>query len=73
MKLKKEDQSVDASVLLRGGNKMLMGENTETNCGAETEEKATQRLLPGNSAHIHLPNPDTIVNAKKFFLTGAVS
>ena len=28
--------SVDASVLLRRGNKILMGENTETKCGAET-------------------------------------
>ena len=38
MKFKKEeDQSLDASVLLRRGNKMLMGGNTETKCGAETE------------------------------------
>ena len=41
---KKEDQSVDASVLLRRGNKILMGGNTETKCGAETEGKDTQRL-----------------------------
>jgi hypothetical protein len=41
---KKEDQSVDASVLLRRGNKILMGENMETKCGAETEGKAIQRL-----------------------------
>ena len=37
---KKEDQSVDASVLLRRGNKIFTGGNTKTNCGAETEEKA---------------------------------
>jgi hypothetical protein len=43
----------------------------EINYRAETEGKATQRLLPGNSAHIHLPNPDTIVNAKKCMLIGA--
>jgi hypothetical protein len=36
----KEDQSLDASVLLRRGNKILMGGNTETKCGAETEGKA---------------------------------
>ena len=30
MKLKKEDQSVDTSVLLRRGIKMPMGENTKT-------------------------------------------
>jgi hypothetical protein len=36
---------VDASVLLRRGNKILQGRNTETKYGAETEEKAIQRLL----------------------------
>jgi hypothetical protein len=41
MKLKKtEDQSVDALVLLRKGNKILTGGNMETKCGAETEGKA---------------------------------
>ena len=45
MKLKKkEDQSVDALVLLRRGNKVLKGGNMETKCGAETEERAIQRL-----------------------------
>jgi hypothetical protein len=44
MKLKKkEDQSVDASVLLRRENKIFTGGNTETKCRAETEEKAIQR------------------------------
>jgi hypothetical protein len=41
---KKKDQSVYASVLLRKGNKILMGGNTETKYRAETEEKAIQRL-----------------------------
>jgi hypothetical protein len=45
MKLKKkEDQSVDAFVLLRKGNKILMGANTETKYSEETEGKAIQRL-----------------------------
>jgi hypothetical protein len=45
MKLKKrEDQSVDAPVLLRRGNKILTRGNTETKCGAETEGKAIQGL-----------------------------
>jgi hypothetical protein len=44
MKLKKEDQSVDASVLLRRGNKIFTGVNMETKCGAETEGKTIQRL-----------------------------
>jgi hypothetical protein len=41
---KKEDQNVDASVLLRRGNKILTRGNRETKCGAETEGKAIQRL-----------------------------
>jgi hypothetical protein len=45
MKLKKkEDQSLDTSVFLRRGNKIPIGGDTETKCGAETEGKAIQRL-----------------------------
>jgi hypothetical protein len=45
MKLKrKEDQSVDVLFLLRRWNKILMGRNMETKCGAETEGKAIQRM-----------------------------
>jgi hypothetical protein len=45
MKLKKkEDQSVGASVLLKRGNKILTGGDTEIKCGAETEGKDIQRL-----------------------------
>ena len=45
MKLKKkENQSVDASVILRRGIKIPMGGETDTKCGAETEVKAIQRL-----------------------------
>ena len=41
MKLKrKEDHSVDTSVLLRRGIKIPMGGDTETKCGVETEGKA---------------------------------
>jgi hypothetical protein len=35
---------VDASVLFRKMNKILIGGNMETMCGAETEGKAMQRL-----------------------------
>ena len=63
MKLKKkEEQSVDTSVLLRKGNKMLMGANMETKCGTETAP-------PGDPSHIQ--SPDTIVDANKCLLTGA--
>jgi hypothetical protein len=45
MKLKKkQDQSVDVFVLLRGGKKILMGGNIETKCAIETEGKVIQRL-----------------------------
>jgi len=40
----KEDQSVNASVLLRRRNEILTGENAKTKCGAETKGKAIQRL-----------------------------
>jgi hypothetical protein len=41
---KKEDQSVDTSILLRRGNKTPMEGVTETKCEAETEEMTIQRL-----------------------------
>jgi hypothetical protein len=45
MKLKKkEDQSVDTSILLRRGNKIPMEGVTETKCGSETEGMTIQRL-----------------------------
>jgi hypothetical protein len=44
MKLKKKDQSVDTSFLLRRGNKIPMGEVTETKYRAETEGMTIQRL-----------------------------
>ena len=49
MKLKKkEDQSVDTSLLLRMGNKIPMQGVTETKLGAKTEGRIIQRLpLPG--------------------------
>jgi hypothetical protein len=62
MKLKKEDQSVDTSILLRRGNKIPM--EGVTKCEAETEEMTIQRLLhPGihsinnhqNQTLLHIP------------------
>jgi hypothetical protein len=44
MKLKKEDQSVDTSILLRMGNKIPMEGVTETKCGGETEGITIQKL-----------------------------
>jgi hypothetical protein len=52
VKLKKKDhQSVDASVLLRRGNKILTEGNTETEYGVETEGKAIQ-ILPHLGIHL---------------------
>jgi hypothetical protein len=41
---KKEDQSVDTSILLRRENKILMEEGIDTKCGLETEGMTIQRL-----------------------------
>jgi len=43
-------KSVDASVLLRRANKILMRRNTGTKSGAGTEGKAIQRL-----SHLGIP------------------
>jgi hypothetical protein len=42
--IKNEDQSMDILVLLRRGNKIPIGGDTETKFGAETEGKTAQRL-----------------------------
>jgi hypothetical protein len=44
MKLKKEDHSVDTSILLRRGNKIPMEGGTETKFRAESELMTIQRL-----------------------------
>jgi hypothetical protein len=63
---KKEDQRMDASVLLKRVNKILTGENMETKYGAENEGKTILRLphLGGDP----LPNLDAIVDARKCLL-----
>jgi hypothetical protein len=42
----KEEQSAEASVLLRRGNKLLTGGNTETRCGAERLKERPHRDCP---------------------------
>jgi hypothetical protein len=73
MKLKKkEDQSMDTSILLRRGNKISMEWVRETKCEAETEGMTIHRLY---HLRIHpikkTQNPDTIADANKSLLTGA--
>jgi hypothetical protein len=57
MKLKKEDQSVDTSILLKRGNKIPMEEVTESKFRAETEGMTIQRL-PQLGIH-HIDNHQT--------------
>jgi hypothetical protein len=72
MKLKnKEDQSVGALVLLRRENKILIGANNETRCGAETEGKVIQKLPHLGYHSINSHQTQTLVDAKKCLLTGA--
>jgi hypothetical protein len=49
-------------------NKILIGANKNINCRAEADGKAILSVLPGDSFYIHLPNPDTIVDANKSML-----
>jgi len=64
---------MDASVLLKRGNKTIMGGNMETKFGAQTEGKVIQRLphLRIQPIYIQQPNPDNNADAKKYMLTGA--
>jgi hypothetical protein len=58
---KKENQSVDASFLLRRGNRIFREANTETKCGAETQGKAIQ-LLPHLGIHpVHSHQTQTLL------------
>jgi hypothetical protein len=61
---------VDALVLLRRENKILMVGNPETKWG-ETEGKSNQRLPHQGIRPTQSPNLDTVVDAKKCLLTGA--
>jgi hypothetical protein len=52
---KKEDQSVDTSVLLRMGNKIPMEGVTETKFPAKMGGKTIQRLPHQTQALLHMP------------------
>jgi hypothetical protein len=73
MKLKKkEDHSVDTSVLLRRKNKIHMEEVTETKYGAETEEVTIQRLPHLGIQSIYIHQTQTLLwMPKKCLLTDA--
>jgi hypothetical protein len=62
MKLKKkENQSVDTSVLLRRGNKIAMGGDTEKTYGSETEGMTIQRLTHMGIHPIHIYQTKTLL------------
>ena len=61
MKLKKEDLSVDTSVLLRRGNKIPMERDIKTNCGAETEGRANQKVTHLEIHPIYSYQPQTLL------------
>jgi hypothetical protein len=46
--------------ILRRGNKIHRGGDTETKCGTETDHPET--VPPGDPSHIQIPNPDTSVD-----------
>jgi hypothetical protein len=71
MKLKKEDQSVDTSFLLRMGNKIPMEGVTETKFGADSEGMAIQRLPHLGIHPINNHQTQTLGRCQKSLLTGA--
>jgi hypothetical protein len=66
MKLKKkENPSVDASDLLRCGNKILKGRKRRQNVEQRLKERPFRDRSPVDPFHIQTPSPDTIAYAKK--------
>ena len=66
MKLKKDNQSMGASVLPRKGNKILTGGNKEKKSREQRlKERPNKIAPPGYPSHIQSPDPDTIADAKK--------
>jgi hypothetical protein len=57
MKFKKEDESVDTSILLRRGKKIPVERVTETKCEAETEERTNQKQPHWGSILYTTTNP----------------
>jgi hypothetical protein len=69
MKLKKEDQTVDTSLLLRMGNNIPMEGVTETKFGAETEGKTIQRLSHPGIHPINNHKTQTLLHMSAQFCT----
>lgn len=69
MKLK-ENQNVDVLFLLSRENKILIGGNTGTKSGTETEGSHPEIAPPRDPSHMQPPNLVTIANAKMCLLIG---
>jgi hypothetical protein len=70
--MKKEDQSVGTSILLRRGNKIPMEGVTETKFGVETEGTSIQRLPHLGIHPVNNHQTQTLLwMPKKSLLTGA--
>jgi hypothetical protein len=70
MKLKKEEQCMDTSILLIRGNKIPMEGVIETKFGAETEGVAIQRLPYLGIHPINYHQTQTLLQIPKVLLTG---
>jgi len=70
VKLKKKVKSVDASVLLRRGNK-IQEEIWRQSVEQRLKERSSRTATHGHSSHIQSPNPVTIGDVKKCMLIGS--
>ena len=69
---KKEYQSMNTLFLLRSGNKVPWENIRRQSVELRLKERPSRHCYtPGIPYHIHLPCPDTIVDANKCLLTGA--
>jgi hypothetical protein len=72
MKLKKEDRSVGASLLVRKGKQNTHRSKYRDKVWNSDRRKGhPETSPPGDPSYIQSPNPDTIVDAKQYMLTGA--
>ena len=68
---KKEDKIVNATVLLRKGKKIILGENTGTKNGRDRSKGHPENYTLRHPSNVQTPNPDIIADANKFLLPGA--
>ena len=61
---------MDASELLRKGNKILTGGHMETKCGTETEGKAIQKLPHLGTYPIYSPQNQTLLSVQEVLSDG---